>query len=268
MALTSNRFLHPYYVLNIMLFVSFGALRLKRLTPHELSLPDMFGVTREAQIYICVGLMLFSRALSAPTLDAYLSSAFMFARVGVLVCLWYMDMRLAGVFAALWTVLYAVCPQPRHRLPESVATLNNVTYEQRIAKNTHKTIHVLWCHATWSARCSQLAPVLVSLAKSYDHPRLRFARLDMSKYPAVAEKLGVSVSAASKQLPTIICFKMGKEVARIPQVDKDGNVPKQWSRGFTAAHVAQELNLNVHFQTAKQWEKEAKDRYKASKKTT
>lgn len=267
MTLTSSRFVHPYYLLNGLLFVSYFALRLKRLSPGELSREDMFGITRETQIYICVALMLFSRSLSAPTLDAYLSSAFMFTRVGVLLCLWYMEIRLLGVFAALWTLLYAICPQPRYRLPDSVVTLNNVSYNERIAKNKHKTIYVLWCHATWSARCSQLAPVLATLAKSYKHPRVRFARLDIAKFPTVAEGLGVSVSAASKQLPTVVCFKMGKEVARIPKADSAGNVPKQWSRGFTAAHVAKELQLNVHFQTAKQWEKEAQERYKGTKKT-
>lgn len=266
MALTSNRFVHPYYALNGLLFLAYVTLRVQRLSGGELSLTDMFGITREAQIYFSLGLMLFTRALSAPTLDVYLSSAFMFSRVAVLVCLWYMDSQLAVGFAALWTLLYAVCPQPRYRLPDSIATLNNVTFEQRIAKNKHQTIYVLWCHATWSARCSQLAPVLAALAKSYSHTRVRFGRVDVSKFPGVAEGLEVSMSAASKQLPTIICFKMGKEVARIPQVDSEGKVDAKWSKGFTAAHVAQELGLNQQLQTAKQWEKEAQERYKKSKK--
>lgn len=218
------------------------------------------------QIYICLFLMLISRALSAPTLDAYLSSAFMFARVAILVVLWYMDHRFAGIFAALWTLLYAVCPQPRYRLPESIATLNHASFNDRITRNKHKTIYVLWCHATWSARCSQLLPVLAKLAKGYAHPRIRFARLDMSKYPSLAGTLGVSVSPASKQLPTIICFKQGKEVSRIPTVDGSGNIPKEWSRGFTAAHIAKALDLKTHYATAKQWEKDAQSRYEAQQK--
>lgn len=266
MPFTSNRFVHPYYLLNGMLFVAYTALRIQRLHPHDLALADMFGITREFQIYFSLALMLFTRSLSAPTLDAYLSSAFMFSRVAVLVCLWYMDSRLAAIFAALWTLIYAVCPQPRYKLPDSITTLNNISFRDRIVKNKHQTIYVLWCHATWSARCSQLAPVLASLSKSYTHVRLKFARLDVSKFPTVAEDLGVSMSAASKQLPTVLCFKMGKELARIPHVDSNGVVDPKWSKGFTAGHVAQELNLNQQLQTAKQWEKDAQERYERSKK--
>ncbi|PXF49680.1 Thioredoxin-related transmembrane protein 2-like [Gracilariopsis chorda] len=266
--MVDNRFLHPYYVLNVALVLAYVGLRAKRLDPHELSKEDMFGITREAQIYFCLFLMMATRTLSAPTLDAYLSSAFMFLRVAIVVLLWHMDKQLVAVFLALWTMIYAVCPQPRYKLPKSIVTLNNVTYNDRIARNKHKTIYVLWCHATWSARCSQLAPVLASLAKAYDHPRVRFARVDVSKYPTLADTLSVSVSPASKQLPTVICYKQGQEVARIPVMDQRGNLPKQWSRGFKAAHVAEALNLNTHFITAKQWEQEAQQRLRQSDKKT
>lgn len=262
-----SRFFHPYYVFNGLLAASYVLIRLKRLLPQELAYEDMFGVTREYQIYGCLALILVTRSMSAPTIDAYMASAFMFVRVTILLCLWYMDARLMAVFAALWTLIYAVCPQPRFQLPKSVATLNNVSFNARIAKNKHRTIYVLWCHATWSARCSQLAPVLATLSKRYKHPRIEFATLDVSKFPETADSLRVSVSAASKQLPTIICFNQGKEVARIPTVDSRGNIPKEWSRGFTAGHVAEQLNLVSQLKTARQWEKEAQDRYKAKKST-
>lgn len=261
-----NRFLHPYYVFNGALCVAFIGLRLKHYSPKELAAEDMFGITREQQIYFCLVLMLFTRILSAPTIDAYLSSAFMFARVTILLCLWYMNTRLAIFFFALWCLIYAVFPQPRYRLPSSITTLNSASFDDRITRNKHRTIYVVWLHATWSARCSQLSPILASLAKSYSHPRLRFARLDVSKFPATAEKLGVSVSAASKELPAIICFNQGKEVARIPITDARGNIPKQWIRGFTATQVAEQLDLNKEYNTAKQWEKESQDRYKQLQK--
>lgn len=263
--MADNRFLHPYYLLNFGLLLAYVTLRLQRLSPGDLARPDMFGITREAQIYFCLSMMLFTRALSAPTLDVYLSSAFMFSRLCVLLCLWYMHARLFAGFAGLWALLYAVCPQPRYRLPDSIITLNNASFDDRITRSDHRSIYIVWCHATWSARCSQLAPVLAQLAKGYVHPRVRFARLDVAKFPAVAEKLGVSVSAASKQLPTVVCFKKGSEVARIPVTDSAGLIPKQWSRGFTASQVAKELDLNTHFAVAQRWETDAQRRFQESK---
>lgn len=259
-----NRFLHPYYLLNVLLCAAYAALRVQRLSGWQLAHQDMFGISREQQIYFCLFLMLITRAMSAPTVDAYLASAFSFARVAILVCLWHMDTRLAVLFLVLWTLIYALCPQPRFRLPPSIATLTTPSFNQRIANNNHRTIYVLWCHASWSARCSQLAPVLASLAKAYSHPRVRFARIDVSKFPDTAEKLGLSISPNSKQLPCVICFKQGKEVGRIPTTDRNGNISKDWYRGFKAGHVAQALNLKIHINTAREWEKEARQRLKKS----
>lgn len=264
--MTEKRFLHPYYILNTLLCLCYVALRVQRLKPGELGATDMFGITREQQIYFCLFLMLVTRSLSAPTLDAYFASAFMFARATAVVCLWFMNSRMAVVFVALWSLIYAVCPQPRYRLPKNITVLNNVTYNQRIAKNNHKTIYVLWCHATWSARCNQLLPVLPRLSKKYSHVRVRFASLDVSRYVGVAETLGVNTSPASKQLPTVILFKEGKEVARIPPADDNGNVPREWTRGFTDRHIADRLDLITHLQTAKQWEQDAQSRHREKKK--
>lgn len=265
MSLKENRFLHPYYLLNMLLFVTYIGLRVQRLNPRELSSADMFGISRETQIYFCLFLMLFTRLLSAPTADVYLASAFMFARVAILLCLWYMSPRLFATFAALWSILFALVPQPRQKMPNSVSTLNNVTFRQRIVRNTYKSFYIVWLHAPWSARCSQLVPVLVSLARRFQHPRIIFTRLDVSKFPDVAKDLGVSISPASKQLPCIVCFKMGKEIARIPVVDANGRVPLDCSKGFTDKQVVQRFDLNSCLQTAKQWEKEAQDRFREKK---
>lgn len=264
--MAQNRFLHPYYLLNTMLCLAYVALRLQHLHPKELSHQDMFGVSREAQIYVCLAMMLFTRLLSAPTVDVYIASAFMFTRVTIVLCLWYMNFRMAGIFVALWILIYTVCPQPRYRLPSSIIALNNASFNDSITRNLHRTIHIVWCHATWSARCSQLAPILASLSKKFKHPRIRFSTLDVSKFPATAESLGVSISAASKQLPTLICFNQGKEISRIPVVDERGHIPKEWSRGFTALHVAQALDLKMQYSTAKKWEREAKQKHRQKKK--
>lgn len=264
--MVESRFLHPYYLLNGALILAYITLRVQRLEAKELLLQDMFGVTREMQIYFCLFLMLFSRTLSAPTLDTYLGSAFMFSRVAIVVLLWHMDTNILAIFLALWTMIYATCPQPRYKLPKSIVTLNNISYHDRITRNTHKGIFVLWCHATWSARCSQLSPILAALDKAYGHPRVRFGRLDVSKYPSLAETISVSISPASKQLPTVICYKQGKEVARIPVPDSRGKIPKEWSHGFTAAHVAQELDLRTHYRTAEQWEKDAREMHRQNQK--
>lgn len=224
---------------------------------------DPFGFTREFQIYFSLGLLLFVRVLSAATVDAYLASSFTFVRVAVLLCLWFMEKRLCGLFALLWTVAFVVYPQPRYKHPPSVIVLNNVTFNHRIQNNNSKTINVVWFHATWSPRCTQFAPVLAELAEKYNHVRMRFCKLDLSRWPNFAEHYSISMTPSSIQLPTVICFKQGVETDRIPSMHDVETNPSMWRRGFTALHAAQSLQLDQRLGEAKKWETDAQRRYAA-----
>lgn len=260
-----SRFLHPYYILNSLLLISYVALRMKHISSIALSQQDMFGITREATIYFCLSLMLFVRALSSPTFDVYISAAFSYCRITILVCLYHMHWKFFIIFLGLWTLIYAVCPQPLFRLPSSVANLTSPSFHERITRNTHQTIYILWCHAPWSSRCSQLTPVFATLVRRYDHPRIIFARINVSRFSDIADKLGVSISPTSKQLPCVIAFKQGKEVARVPIVNERGHIEKTWLHGFTAAQLDRALDLPNLFATAVKWEKEAQRRYEKKK---
>lgn len=271
MASPRLRFLHPYYVLNGLLILTYTILRLTRLTPEGsgLDLQDMFGFTREMQVYLCLGMLLATRLLSAPTMDVYLSSAFNFCRLSILLCLWYMDATMLAVFGTLWVVIYVAIPQPRYALQDSlnVTTLNPLTFRQRVLENTHETITVVWCHAPWSPRCSQLTPVFAEVARRFKHPRVVFSRVDLSKFSKIADDIGdISTASTSKQLPTVIAYKQGKEVGRIPVTDDQGRVPKQYVLGFTKDDVINTLRLESLFKTADKWEKDAQKRYQQKRK--
>lgn len=254
----ASRFLHGYYVCNGLLLLTYAILRVQRLRANELGMRDIFGVSREAQIYFCVSMLLFVRVLSAPTADAYLSTAFMFCRCGVLLCLWYMDQRLCAIFFSLWIVLYIVCPQPRFQYPKSITALNHASFEERITKNKHKSMHVVWVHATWSSRCTQLAPVYATLASRFAHVRIRFSKVDVGRWPGAAKKMDICVSAASHALPCAIVYRRGVEIARFPKSDQNGRIDKRWKSGFIADDLEYMLRMKDVFKEAEQWEADAR----------
>lgn len=260
-----SRFYHPYYVMNLGITSCYFFLRYKHLDPGELGAVDPFGFTREGQIYISLLLMVFVRWLSAPTVDAYLASCFMFARTAVVLCLWFMSRKLCAFFILLWVLVFVVFPQPRYKHPSSILVLNNVTFDQRITNNTSRTINVIWFYTTWSPHCTQLSPVLADLAKKFHHPRLRFSKVDVSRWPQIAERYDISLVASSQQLPTVVCFRQGVEVSRLPSLDDVRARPSKWKRGFTAAHVAEELMLDNHFRQAEAWEADARRRHDLEK---
>lgn len=55
---------------------------------------------------------------------------------------------------------------------------------------------------------------------------LRFGKIDIGRFPDAGLKYHVSDASTSKQLPTIILFKNGKEVDRRPYADKNGKLVK------------------------------------------
>lgn len=70
--------------------------------------------------------------------------------------------------------------------------------------------------AVWCGPCKLAEPVLEELSREYES-RVVFAKLDVDKNPATAQKLGVM------SIPTTIFFKNGQEVSR--QVGFAGKKP-------------------------------------------
>lgn len=54
----------------------------------------------------------------------------------------------------------------------------------------------------------------------------KFGKVDIGRYPDAATKYHISDSSTSKQLPTLILFKEGKEVERRPYADHKGKLVK------------------------------------------
>nr|KAG5702311.1 hypothetical protein BaRGS_002978 [Batillaria attramentaria] len=82
--------------------------------------------------------------------------------------------------------------------------------------------------------------ISVALTYRYTLDNLRFGKIDVSRYPQVAEKFGIDTSTWSKQLPTVILFQEGKEKIRRPVSTKKTTLKFI----FTKEHVIRDLELN------------------------
>lgn len=54
----------------------------------------------------------------------------------------------------------------------------------------------------------------------------KFGKIDLGRHPEIGNEFGISDSAFSKQLPTLILFKEGKSVMYRPLVDGAGKLVK------------------------------------------
>lgn len=55
---------------------------------------------------------------------------------------------------------------------------------------------------------------------------MKFGKIDVGRYPEAAEKWHVNDSSLSRQLPSVIMFKEGKEAMRRPTVDRNSKLQK------------------------------------------
>lgn len=60
----------------------------------------------------------------------------------------------------------------------------------------------------------------------YALENFKFGKVDVGRYPDAAAKYDISDSSTSKQLPTLILFKDGKEAERRPYADHKGKLVK------------------------------------------
>jgi len=77
----------------------------------------------------------------------------------------------------------------------------------------------------------------------YALENLKFGKVDVGRYPDAAAKYNISDASTSKQLPTLIFFKDGKEMERRPYASNKGKLVK-----FLFSLVRVTL-INIHFFT-------------------
>lgn len=85
-------------------------------------------------------------------------------------------------------------------------------------------------NAGWCEDCTHFEPVFASASVKYTKDSFKFARIDVANRKtgasALADEFKIDTTASSRQLPTVIMFQAGHEVARIPYCNDEGKVVK------------------------------------------
>ena len=163
----------------------------------------------------------FSRRTS---LDGFFSEAFLFTRACLLLLGWMMDVRVFSWFVALFVLALTFLQQPVYQGLDNITFLTPASFERLVVRG--RGVWMVVFFAPWAPPCVHLEPVVARLSLKYGGPAsgVRFAKLDLARWPGVGKEHGIVVSPSSGQLPTIVLFEDGEEVARIPHVFPDGTV--------------------------------------------
>lgn len=149
-----------------------------------------------------------------------------------------------------------VFPEPTYSGPDNVIYFRGLnSFEEELNRDLNKVWLVAF-YTVWNPACVNFAPVFAHLSNDFDLGNLKFGKIDVGRFPDAAKKYRINDSSLSKQLPTLILFKDGKEYVRRPTADTKG---KLITFLFSEENIKAAFDLNNLYV-------ECKGRLKTSKK--
>lgn len=257
-----RQLLKPYYLINITLSISYVLMkRLPGVCNYVFAVDECELDGRETEIlfFLLIVIMIRTRKAGSVSMVSYLSASFIYGKVANLVLWLYADLALGLLYGAAAVLFAFLVPEPTRPISDDKLVYYSgapaLQEEIKMCASNGQPLLVAF-YAAWSPACAAFAPVFAHLSGESQLKGVRFGKIDVGRWPEAARLHRVSDASASKQLPTIMLFKDGLEVARRPVIDSRGK-PAPFS--FTRENVVAAFDLlNVQKSTETSVEKHAK----------
>lgn len=244
----------PYYWVNILLSVSY--LLAKKtpgicaylFTPKE-SECELDSRETEILFFLAIVVMIRTRKTGSVTMINYLTSSFIYTKIANLILWAYADYLYGVVFGVIFTITALVLPEPTYSGPENVTYFRSDLALDDELENDKSVAWIVAFYTVWNPACVNFAPIFSELSAEYCLENLRFGKVDVGRFHETGKKYHVSDSSLSRQLPTIILFKNGKEVLRRPNVDNKGKLQTFF---FSKDNIKAAFNLNTLYKECKE----------------
>lgn len=237
--------LKPYYFVNIFLSVSYVfAKKLPMLCwfLFPTSYPQCELDTRESEIlfFLLIVVMIRTKKAGSVTMINYLTSSFIYNKVANMILWFYADVRMGIFYAVLMILLGLTLPEPTYSGPDKVTYFRTAAGLEEELNRDKRIVWLVTFYTAWNPACVNFAPSFAQLSAEYCLDNLKFGKIDVGRYPEAASKFQINDSSLSRQLPTVILFKDGKEVTRRPTIES-GKVVKFF---FSLDNVKASFDLN------------------------
>lgn len=245
----------PYYWINILLSISYlVAKRAPIICSHLFLGKDTEQCeldSRETEIlfFLVIVVMIRTRKTGSVTMINYLTSSFIYTKVANLILWSYGDFRYGIGFAVIFVLTALLFPEPTYQGPENVTYFRTETGLDDELERDKRVVWIVAFYTVWNPSCVNFAPIYSELSNDYHLENLRFGKVDIGRFPSVGKKHYVSDSSLSRQLPTMICFKNGKEITRRPCMDAKNKLQKFF---FSQDNIRAAFNLNNLYKECKE----------------
>lgn len=178
----------------------------------------------------------------------YLTSSFLYTKLANLILWWYSDIKLGVAYSALFILFALLLPEPTYSGPDNVVYFRQANSLEDELERDKRIIWLVTFYTTWNPACVTFAPIFAQVSNEFALDNLRFGKIDIGRLPDSGKKFHVSDSSLSRQLPTVILFKNGKEIARRPFADSKGKLVKFF---FSEDNFKAAFDLNILYKECK-----------------
>lgn len=220
----------------------------KYLFPTEDGECELDGRETEILFFLVIVVMIRTRKTGSVTMINYLTSSFIYTKVANLILWSYSDVRFGIGFAAIFILCAMVLPEPTYMGPENVTYFRTLTGLDEELDSNKNVVWVITFYTVWNPSCVNFAPIFSQLSAEYHLENLKFGKVDVGRFPEAGRKYHVSDSSFSKQLPTVILFKNGKEFVRRPHADTKGKLVQFF---FSEDNIRATFDLNNLYRECK-----------------
>ena len=232
--------LNAHYATNLLLAASYFLLKNTPVVC-ELIYESCLLEWREVEILMLLLIFIAVKTRKATTWLQFVSTVCTFSKAANLILYWREGPTYTFLFALVCFLQFVFLPQPVYNGPQNVQYFRAGALDTEIKRDDRIT-WLVYFFAPWSPPCINFTQVFAEVSNKYAGlNNLKFAKFDCNAYPEVAKRYGVSTSALSKQLPTLILFEKGVETKRRPFVDSRGTV---FSFLFSYDNVVKDFDLN------------------------
>ncbi|KAI9484443.1 hypothetical protein BDB00DRAFT_855745 [Zychaea mexicana] len=177
---------------------------------------------------------------------------------------WKSGMFKSILYLAGWMLLSTLFPQPWYQGPTKIAELSETKFREEVQRKRladgpritevtseseegpstttatkrkdkgkgkagqYTKYWVVMLYANWSLACLNFEAVLAKLSLQYSADHIKFGKIDIDMYSDLAEEYGISRDPASFDLPTLLLFRDGAQIRRLPELTPadDSNIKK------------------------------------------
>ncbi|XP_041377806.1 thioredoxin-related transmembrane protein 2-B-like [Gigantopelta aegis] len=235
----------PYYIFSIFLSVLFFIVK-KLPFVCEILFEDCELDLKEWEYLTFLGCVIVLKNRKQTTFASYVSTTCMFAKVLNGFLFFKHNFTLGLVYPLLCLLQFIFVPEPCYEGPEYITYFRGPNLDEELQRDKRIRWFITF-YAAWSPPCVTFASVFSEISAGYHRDNLKFGKIDVTKYPAVAEKYNINCSSWSKQLPTVILFEDGKEKVRRPAVTKRTTL----KYAFVKENVIRDFELNEVYNQCK-----------------